>query len=90
MLPFEEVALKPIKQQYVREEVRLNLLPYGLRWDGAGLERAREIAQAKANEMTAAGWQLAQPLDAAGTLIQGRSASGSIVQQAVLVVMRPA
>jgi serine/threonine protein kinase len=89
MLPFEEVATKPIKPQYVREEVHLNLLPYSLRWDHAGLDKARSLAAAKVQELAAHGWELAVPLDQVGTFTQGRSAGGAVVQMAVLVMMRP-
>jgi serine/threonine-protein kinase len=88
LLPFEEVASRPVRREPERREERVNLLPYNLRWDPTGLERARQLAQNAVDRLAGQGWELVIPLDAAGTFVQGRSVSGPIVQSAVLKLKR--
>ena len=88
LLPFEEVATRPVRREPERREVRVNLLPYNFRWDPTGLERARHVAQNTVDRLAGEGWELVIPLDAAGTFVQGRSVSGPVVQSAVLKLQR--
>jgi serine/threonine protein kinase len=88
LLPFEEVASRPVRREPERREVRVNLLPYNFRWDPTGLERARQVAQNALMRLAGEGWELAVPLDAAGTFVQGRTVSGPVVQSAVLKLQR--
>lgn len=86
MLPFQEIATQPWKKEPERSQVNINLLPYSLAWTPPGLERARQIAHQKAEEMAAEGWELTgQP-----ELVQGRSARGGIVAQVILTLQRQA
>ena len=90
LLPFEQVANQPVRREMVRKQVRVNLLPYNLRWDPSGLDRARALARASAEQLLAEGWELVAGVDESGTFVQGRTLAGPIVQSALLVVQRAA
>ncbi len=74
----------------VRKQVRINLLPYGLRWDPPGLERARQLAWHAVQPLLAEGWELLTPVQGAGVLVQGRSVAGPVVRAAIVALQRRA
>jgi serine/threonine-protein kinase len=81
MLPYEEA--RP-RVRLLRKIAKFNLLPYHLRWDPPGLERAREIAQNEAVKLQQDGWEIV-----GGPEFQtGNSAIGDIVRMALITVQR--
>ncbi len=70
----------------VRKQLRINLLPYNLRWDPSGLDAARRLALEAVYPLVAEGWELLTPVEGAGVFVQGRSVAGPVVQSAVLTL----
>jgi hypothetical protein len=89
VLPFDQVASKPLPVARTQKQVRVNLLPYNLRWSEQGLSRAREVvAQTTLKQLTDDGWEVVGSLNGVGTFVQGLTAAGPVVQAAVFVVQR--
>jgi hypothetical protein len=86
MLPFDKARPEPSPNEHRR--VQVNLVPYNLRWDHDGMDRARVILQKTAQHLEAEGWMLVSSLHAQGTLLAGRTASGRIVSGGILHLVR--
>jgi eukaryotic-like serine/threonine-protein kinase len=88
LMPFEtDSRPEPVVE---RLELVVSLQRYGLRWDGEGLQRARDQVRLAITSYLDAGWQLVTPLDAPGVLAQAPSARGPVVSSARVLIQRVA
>jgi predicted DNA binding CopG/RHH family protein len=89
VLPFDQVATKPIPKSREQKQVRVNLLPYNLRWSEEGLEKARQVVnQTAVKQLADDGWEVVGSLKGVGTFVQGKTAAGPAVAAAVFLVQR--
>lgn len=88
MLPFAQVAPRAARPPLQRKQMRINLLPYGLRWDASGLSRARQVVEQSVASFINDEWELVTSLESAGTFVQGRGAAGPVIQAARLTLQR--
>jgi hypothetical protein len=86
MLPFEGERVEATPNEHRR--VQVNLVPYNLRWDHDGMDRARIILQNTADKLESDGWMLVSSLQAQGTLLAGRTAAGRIVSGGIMQLVR--
>jgi serine/threonine-protein kinase len=89
MIPLDQLPRAERPKKVQRREVVVNLLPYQLRWNPAGLENARRIAADALSQATTEGWEPAS-LGEPCCLVEGKTITGPIVRSAVLRLERVA
>ena len=89
MIPLDQLPRLPTPKKIQRREVVVNLLPFNLRWNPAGLEAARKAAADALRQATSDGWEPAS-IGEPFRLVEGRTITGPIVRSAVLSLERVA
>lgn len=87
MIPLDQLPRPSAARKLQRREVLVNLLPYRIRWDAAGLATARGLAAAALREACVDGWTPAS-IGEPYRLIEGRTIGGPVVESAIVCLER--